>query len=201
MILYGLSGYGKSSTAIEYAYRHNQEYTAILWINSTNIESLTDSVNSHIDPILNAQVLEESGPNASKPCDFMKIASQLDVGFGDLSTMVTYEILKDTIAKDSIAILKKWLSRDDNNRWLLVMDNCDMRNNELINKLIPNNDQGHIIFTSTGFRPQSLVTSTNTLVEEIQELPVDDRQNILMLSAGPGLIPIGPGKFHYLITL
>jgi tetratricopeptide (TPR) repeat protein len=39
----GLGGIGKTQTAIEYCYRHRNEYSYILWINATTSETLTTS--------------------------------------------------------------------------------------------------------------------------------------------------------------
>ena len=42
-LITGLGGIGKTQTAIEYAYRHAQDYTALFWINAETIESLMAS--------------------------------------------------------------------------------------------------------------------------------------------------------------
>ena len=38
--LYGLGGCGKTQIAVEYIYRHFDEYQVILWISSSNIEKI-----------------------------------------------------------------------------------------------------------------------------------------------------------------
>src|SRR5260370_42257218 len=42
--LCGLSGIGKTAIAIEYAYRHTQEYSAIFWIEATTQETILASM-------------------------------------------------------------------------------------------------------------------------------------------------------------
>ncbi|HEX6480559.1 MAG TPA: helix-turn-helix domain-containing protein [Ktedonobacteraceae bacterium] len=42
-VLHGLGGVGKTQIAVEYAYRHAQEYTAILWIDAETPESIASS--------------------------------------------------------------------------------------------------------------------------------------------------------------
>jgi len=42
-VLHGLGGIGKTQIAVEYAYRHAQEYTAIFWIGAETPESITSS--------------------------------------------------------------------------------------------------------------------------------------------------------------
>ena len=42
-ILHGLGGIGKTQIAVEYAYRHAQEYTAIFWIGAATPESIASS--------------------------------------------------------------------------------------------------------------------------------------------------------------
>lgn len=41
--IYGLGGSGKTQLAIEYAYRYALEYTAVFWINASDVERLTES--------------------------------------------------------------------------------------------------------------------------------------------------------------
>ena len=48
----GLGGIGKTSTAVEYAYRYRQEYQAVLWVHAENHETLT------ADAVGIAQVLD-----------------------------------------------------------------------------------------------------------------------------------------------
>ncbi|MBA2284369.1 MAG: TIR domain-containing protein, partial [Ktedonobacteraceae bacterium] len=47
--LYGLVGIGKTLLAIEYAYRHQHEYQAILWLNAASRELLSSSIVSLAD--------------------------------------------------------------------------------------------------------------------------------------------------------
>jgi tetratricopeptide (TPR) repeat protein len=42
--LQGLAGIGKTQTAVEYAYRHSQDYSAIFWIEAETAESITSSL-------------------------------------------------------------------------------------------------------------------------------------------------------------
>ncbi|HTD20025.1 MAG TPA: helix-turn-helix domain-containing protein, partial [Ktedonobacteraceae bacterium] len=42
-VLHGLGGIGKTQIAVEYAYRHAQEYTAIFWIGAETPESIASS--------------------------------------------------------------------------------------------------------------------------------------------------------------
>ncbi len=41
--IHGLGGIGKTQLAIEYAYRHRQDYQAVLWVNAANREALLGS--------------------------------------------------------------------------------------------------------------------------------------------------------------
>jgi NB-ARC domain len=48
----GLGGIGKTQTVVEYAYRHREEYDAVLWVRADSVTSLTSSM------VELAQVLE-----------------------------------------------------------------------------------------------------------------------------------------------
>lgn len=54
----GLGGIGKTQTVVEYAYRHREEYDAVLWVRADSLSSLTSSV------IELAHVLELAERNA-----------------------------------------------------------------------------------------------------------------------------------------
>jgi hypothetical protein len=41
--LSGLGGIGKTQIAFEYAYRHQQDYQAVLWVHADSLESMTAS--------------------------------------------------------------------------------------------------------------------------------------------------------------
>jgi hypothetical protein len=43
VVLHGLGGIGKTQTAIHFAYQHRQDYTAVLWFNAKDEDTLRQS--------------------------------------------------------------------------------------------------------------------------------------------------------------
>ena len=101
LVLHGLGGIGKSQLAREYATRHQEEYSAIFWINAQSVSSLRLGMKS--------------------------IARRLGL----------------TVESDETAAVLEWLDMDENNKWLLILDNVDSQPND-------QDDRSHRAFGSSG---------------------------------------------------
>ena len=97
VVLHGLGGIGKSQLAIEFAKKHRDDYTAVLWLNAKTEDTLKRSFAA------NARRLPKESFNQE-----LLYSSQ------DEETLNT--ILRETQA---------WLSLPGNDRWLLIYDNVD----------------------------------------------------------------------------
>ena len=97
VVLHGLGGMGKTQLAIAYAKRHKDDYSAILWVNVKD----EDSVNKSFTTIAK-QIIREH-PNAP-------LLSNLDL---------------DQAPNKATDAVKAWLSTSDNTRWLMICDNYD----------------------------------------------------------------------------
>jgi hypothetical protein len=128
IVLHGLGGIGKTQLTIAYAKRHKDSYSAVLWLNIKDEDSLKQSFAKVAKRILREHPL----------------ASQL-------SSVDVNENLDEVI--DAV---KRWLSLAKNTRWLIVYDNYD--NPKLpgnsdhaavdIHKFLPESYQGSIIIST-----------------------------------------------------
>lgn len=97
VILQGLGGVGKSQLAVEYATRHQTDYTAVFWCNGKSEGLLRHDVAAISKQIPLTSVL---GTNR--------------------------KILKDeTGLDDAFGAVLDWLSESGNTQWLVIVDNVD----------------------------------------------------------------------------
>ena len=174
VILQGLGGVGKSQLAIEYATRHQTEYTAIFWCNGKSEALLRHDVAAIAEQIPLTSILDSNG-----------------------------KILKDEdgVEKAFGAVLN-WLSANGNTRWLLIVDNVDSgkiagegsngpaTSNEMWKKF-PR--QGSLLLTS---RLASLRRLGKGI--EVQEVTVQEGLQILCNATGGSIAD--PGQWFQVYT-
>jgi hypothetical protein len=97
-VLHGLGGMGKTQLAVEFARRHHDRFSSVLWLDGRSEDVLKRSIASHTNKIPPGQIAETSRMYAAD--------SGADV---------------DVVVKDVMA----WLARPDNTAWLLIFDNVD----------------------------------------------------------------------------
>jgi ATP/maltotriose-dependent transcriptional regulator MalT len=128
LVLYGLGGIGKTQLAVAYARLHKAEYSAILWLNIKDEDSLKQSFARAARRILRENPLPSS----------------LDA------------VAEDNNLDKVVDAVKRWLDHSKNTRWLVVYDNYD--NPKLpgvtdhaavdIRRFLPEADHGSIIITT-----------------------------------------------------
>ena len=97
VVLHGLGGIGKSQLAIEFAKKHRDDYTAVLWLNAKTEDTLKRSFAA------NAKRLPKESLNQ-------------ELLYGSQDEESLDRILRETQA---------WLNLPGNDRWLLIYDNVD----------------------------------------------------------------------------
>ncbi len=128
-VLHGIGGVGKSQLAVEFARKHQKDFSAVFWIAGSTKEKLRRSIAALAQMLPQHQIPERArsySKGASK--DF------------------------DAIVEDVL----KWFSQPSNNTWLLVFDNVDREYSTEsedpetfdIKEYLPEADQGSIIITS-----------------------------------------------------
>jgi hypothetical protein len=127
VVLHGLGGMGKTQLALAYAQRHKDEYSAVFWINSEDVDTLKQGY------VTAAKRISSDHPLLVYP---KNIADR-----GNLD--------------ETIKVVKQWLSNARNDRWLIIYDNHDTpklrgRNDAGtfdIRPFLPETDQGAILIT------------------------------------------------------
>jgi hypothetical protein len=97
VVLHGLGGIGKTQTAIHFAYQYRQDYTAVLWFNAKDEDTLRQSF------VRNANRL----PKGAIPLNLLDSLT-------DLSSL-----------QNLVQAVKQWFDQPRNDRWLLIFDNVD----------------------------------------------------------------------------
>ncbi|KAH7126725.1 hypothetical protein B0J11DRAFT_460046 [Dendryphion nanum] len=97
-VLRGLGGMGKTQLAVEFAQRHQRQFSAVFWVDGRRQDSVKRSIASCAGRIPQGQIPETSRAYAA--------GSNADV---------------DAVIRDVMG----WLARPDNTAWLLIFDNVD----------------------------------------------------------------------------
>ena len=171
-VLHGLGGIGKTQLAIQYAKQHQQEYTAVLWFNAKDKDSLRQS--------------------------FRKNASRLPNGAVSQTLLNDSQRISDL--QELVEAVKNWLALPRNNQWLLIFDNVDNpkipQNKDKsaydIRLYFPEADQGSIIVTT---RWASLKIGKSMGVEKL----ANDQESLRILVHTSGRGDIGEGELKGLV--
>ncbi|KAF3234347.1 hypothetical protein TWF217_003777 [Orbilia oligospora] len=141
--LIGTGGMGKTQTALEYAYRHRGDYTAIFWISAV---SETTIRNSFVD-IMQRIVKEQARITwPESPPDYQAMGSKLGIpGLIDEKGTVSANLEAFNNIRSA---LFSWLQLPGNIRWLLIVDNADDLETFNIEEYLPNQGSGAIFITS-----------------------------------------------------
>ncbi|KAH2142986.1 hypothetical protein KXV68_006358 [Aspergillus fumigatus] len=92
-----------------------------------------------------------------------------------------HDLLRLGDSKDKISAVKGWLSRPENNKWLLVFDNADDLDNVPLHKFYPAVNWGHIIITS---RDQAVIGSIAENGHVLSPLTENDAVQLLLEKSG-----------------
>lgn len=125
VVIWGLSGYGKTQLVIHYVHEFRTLYSSLLWIDASSKDSFDRS--------------------------FEEIAFQL-LRLDPRQTMMTDSSTPDARHNTAVDNVMHWLSQDTNKSWLMVFDSVDSVDSveELdIRKYIPECGHDSLIITTT----------------------------------------------------
>jgi hypothetical protein len=97
-VLHGLGGMGKTQLAVEFARRHYQRFSAVLWLDGRSEDSLKRSIAVCAGRIPQGQI-----PEVTR-------------GYATDSSVGVNAVVKDVMG---------WLARPGNSAWLLIFDNVN----------------------------------------------------------------------------
>ena len=128
-VLHGLGGTGKTQLSLAYARKHQDDHTAIVWLNGQTQDSLKQSI-AGVARSLPANQLPDSA------------RKNLQQGSEELEQVID-EVLE-------------WFGKPGNTQWLLIYDNVDRDASDQVHdpeaydirKYFPNSDHGSIIITT-----------------------------------------------------
>ncbi|KAF3920773.1 Nephrocystin-3 [Dactylellina cionopaga] len=140
--LSGTGGMGKTQIAIEHAYRHHSDYTAVFWVSAASEDTIRASFIDIMQCIVKEQgriTWPESTP------DYDAIGSKLGIP-GLIDSKGTVSADSETVGYIQSALLR-WLELPGNVKWLLIFDNADDLETFDIQRYFPN--QGGFIFITS----------------------------------------------------
>ncbi|KAJ6258209.1 hypothetical protein Dda_7128 [Drechslerella dactyloides] len=141
--LTGTGGMGKTQIALEYAYRHHNDCTAVFWVSAAS----EDTIRTSFIDIMQRIVKEQAGITwpESAP-DYEAIGSKLGMpGLVDSKGTVSADL--ETVGNIQSALFR-WLQLPGNSKWLLIYDNADDLETFNLQEYFPNQGGGAIFVTS-----------------------------------------------------
>ena len=96
-VVHGLGGMGKTQLALAYAQRHKDEYSAVFWVNSKDVDTL------------------KQGYAAAARRIYREHPSLVHLN----------AVAEGSDLDDAVEAVKQWMSHSQNNRWLVIYDNYD----------------------------------------------------------------------------
>lgn len=142
-VLYGLSGLDKTQLAASFARRHRNKFSSVLWLDGSSTRQLKQDFVEFASRIPAEQISENSRLYATSLV-------------GDI----------DMVVKDVLS----WLSRSDNHRWLMVINNVDKLSGRRdgakeaydVEEFLPEADHGSVLITTCLLHPDRVIERIGT---------------------------------------
>ena len=174
MVLHGLGGIGKTQLAIQYAYIHQKDYTSIWWVNASTTQTLSEGFLGIAQQLVSYHAKKTIA--GLKPGN-TEIAAALGLPPGVVDRNGKF-ITSGDITKSVVNAVIEWFSAEDNNQWLLIIDNYDDLRNVDIYEFLPPSSSGSILITS-----RSRDTCRVGKAIEVQEVTENEALEILRKSS------------------
>lgn len=147
VVVHGLGGMGKTQLALAYSQRHKDEYSAVLWVNAKDVDTLKQG--------------------------YMAVARRIYHEDPSLVHLKAIDASNDL--EEAAEAVKGWLSSAGNDQWLVIYDNYDTpklpgRNEPGtfdIRPFLPEADQGAILITT---RSSQLQLGRSVAVRKLRDI-------------------------------
>ena len=152
---------GKTQLVREYVYRHQLDFSSVVWIDSETVQTTRTGFLNFIQRLIDHYA---SKTNAV-PAPYQRIARLLN-----MSGLVTTDgqvTLTDHTFLQAVLAVKLWLQQTGNQDWLLVFDSVDDLENFRISEFFPRSKTGIMILTSR--RPESARLGVELRLEMMSE--------------------------------
>lgn len=174
VVVHGLGGMGKTQLALTFAQRHKDEYTAVFWVNSKNVDTLKQ--------------------------DYAAAARQIYHAHPSLVHLKA--VIEGSDLDEAVEAVKRWLSNVGNDQWLIIFDNYDTPklpgHDELgtfdIRPFFPYADHGAILITT---RSSQLQVGRPVAVKKLRDI----EHSLEILSQTSRRDRLSVGKVHVLTLL
>ena len=184
MALHGLGGIGKTQLAIQYAYIHQNDYTSIWWVDASTTQTLSEGFLGIAQQLLSYHAKKAT---ASLKPDNSQIAEALGLPPGAVDHNGKLTTSRDNTEIVVNAIIA-WFAAEDNNKWLLIIDNYDDLRNVNIHDFLPPSSSGSILITSrsrdTGRVGKELEVQEVTEAEALEILRKNARRDTASFQKG-----------------
>ena len=172
MALHGLGGIGKTQLAFQYAYIHQKDYTSVWWVDGSTTQTLSQGFLGIAQQLLSYHAKKATGglkPDHAQMAAILGLPPDVVDQNGKLTT-------SRDITETVVNSIKEWLAAEDNNQWLLIIDNYDDMSVNIYDFLHPRSS-GSILITS-----RSRDTRRIGEALEVQEVTQDEALEILRKS-------------------
>lgn len=161
-VVYGLGGLGKTQLSVQFARQFSQLYSSVIWLNAKDQSTVKAGL---------AELAREVGNNSSTTAQAAQVAQ---------NAKQEEELL--------VRQARRWLSRPDNDQWLVVFDGYD-------NPRLPgiNTATGHSIREFFPYREQGSILITTrspriTFAKQLRLNKLVDHQGLMILATRSGRI-------------
>ncbi|KAA8893190.1 hypothetical protein FN846DRAFT_980026 [Sphaerosporella brunnea] len=145
--LHGMGGMGKSHIALEYVYRHAEQYSTVIWVDVTD----SSTTNASGRQTLETLIAHYATKYPSAP-DFARIATDLGIP-GQVDN--AGQLINESAAKSPWETVRRWMAKDGNTGWCLIADGANHdRDTVRLRDVLPVCGHGHIIVTSRVVVPE-----------------------------------------------
>ena len=169
MVLHGLGGIGKTQLAIQYAYLHQKDYTSVWWVHAATTQSLSQDFLGIAQQLLSYHItltVASQKPDNSRTAVALGLPPDIVGRNGELN------VSRDTMG--IVKAIKSWFAAEDNNQWLLIIDNYDDLGNVNIYDFLHPNSSGSILITSRS-------RDTRRIGKELEVLEVAEEEALEIL--------------------